>query len=148
MNPLLPLLVASLIALSNLTAQTNDLSSPPSVDELPPVAVPATPLTTAPSAEIPSKGPRPPAAALDQKGKIEKISAEERTFTVAGKDFVFSKRGKAFIDGALVSLSNLKVGDLVAVTYFARSNGTNFATRIIKGYKHSKKTKKPDEKSP
>jgi hypothetical protein len=146
-NFLLIALSFFLLYSSTLRAQSNDTSHVPSVDDPPPAAIPATRVTTAPSAVVSATASRQPAAALDQKGKIEKINAQARTLSVGGIDFVFSKRGKAFIDGALVSLSDIKVGDLVAVTYFAKSDGSNFATRVIKGYKHSKKSKKTESKS-
>ena len=84
------------------------------------------------------------AAALDQKGKVEKIDVTASSFVVAGKTFVLAQHSRVEIDGSLMSLKNLKEGDLVAVVYFAKADGMNTATRVIKGNAPRKSTaKKP-----
>ncbi len=93
------------------------------------------------AAEIPVKARKEPTKALDQKGKIENLDSAKGTFTVEGVSFVLSKKGKVFIDGAKKHLSDLKAGDLVAVVYFSKADGTNLATRVIKGHSAKKKTK-------
>lgn len=104
----------------------------------------STPAQTAPP---PAKASHEPAKALDQKGFLEKVDATTGLFSVKDKttseikDFKFSNKGRVFIDGSQKTLSDLKVGDLVAVTYFAKPDGTNGATRVIKGGGKSKKKK-------
>ena len=73
-----------------------------------------------------------PIVTQDLKGEIEKIDAEARTFTVAGKSFKLWSTGKVFFKRKLKSLADLKVGDKVAVTYREKSDGTLEASRINK----------------
>ena len=68
----------------------------------------------------------------DLKGEIEKIDVENKTFVVAGKTFKFWNSGKVFFKRKLKALSDLKVGDKVAVTYRERSDGSLEASRINK----------------
>ena len=68
----------------------------------------------------------------DLKGEIESIDVENRTFVVAGKTFKFWSTGKVFFKRNLKSLSDLKVGDRIAVTYREKSDGTLEASRINK----------------
>ncbi len=102
-------------------------------------AVPANP------AETPLPAKREPPKALDQKGKIQSLDVANGTFVVEGKSFVLAKSrktgkitAKIFVDGVSMAFSNLKEGDLVAVTYFAKADGTNSATRVYKGHKSRK----------
>src|SRR4051812_32350052 len=93
-----------------------------------PPSVPAQPV------ELPPE--KPPAKpeqtkALELKGTLEKLNAKESTFTVEGKDFVFAKGGKVFIDGSLKKLSDLHEGDLLIIVYFSKTE-SNTATRINK----------------
>ncbi len=132
-------------------AQTNKESAPPAIRAKPvesppelkpesrPEAKPAMPVS---AGEIPVKAVRTSSRSLDQKGKIEKLDAEAGTFTVEGKCFTFSKHGKIYIDNVRKALSDLKMGDLVAVTFFEKSDGVNNATQIVKGYPHKKRKKK------
>lgn len=131
------------LATATLYAQVDSTAPPPApnaTEAAPAPSVspePAQPLPT----ETPVKAKHEPPRALDQKGKIEKIDVEAGTFVVGGKTFVLSKKGRVFVDGVKVPLSNIKEGDLVAVVYFAKADGTNTATRIIKGRKEKKKVK-------
>ena len=59
-----------------------------------------------------------------------------------GKTFVLSNKSRVEVDGSMMLLSDLKEGDRVAVVYFAKSDGTNTATRVIKGSVHKKKKAK------
>ena len=68
----------------------------------------------------------------DLKGEVESIDVENRTFVVAGKTFKLWTTGKVFFKRKLKSLSDLKVGDRVAVTYRERTDGTLEASRINK----------------
>jgi hypothetical protein len=106
-------------------------ATPPPSAPAEPVAPPSTP----PAPKQPEKG-KPG----DQKGTIEKIDAAAGTFTVGGMNFVFSKVGKVYVDNIKSSLSELKEGDTVAVTYWPRSDGSNSATRVIKGHPGRKKS--------
>jgi hypothetical protein len=105
--------------------------TPPPSAPAEPVAPPSTP----PAPKQPEKG-KPG----DQKGTIEKIDAAAGTFTVGGVNFTLSKVGKIYVDNVKSSLADLKEGDLVAVTYWPRSDGSNSATRVIKGHPGRKKS--------
>jgi hypothetical protein len=111
--------------------------------EDPPPSVPATPAETSvaqpPKPEVKREGPR----ALDQKGKIEKVDAAAGTFVVEGKTFTLAKKSRVEIDGNLMTLADLKEGDLVAVVYFAKADGMNAVTRVIKGNAARMKKKSP-----
>ena len=143
--------VLSLFTVFLQAAQTNEESAPPAIRAQPvesppelnseskPESKPAIPVT---AGEIPVKAVRTPSRSLDQKGKIEKLDAAAGAFTVDGKSFAFSKHGKIYIDNVRKALSDLKVGDLVAVTYFEKSDGVNNATQIVKGYPHKKKKRR------
>lgn len=131
------------------TSSTTDSasSSPPTTTTetapvTPPVAEPAPAPVAKPAAsqpvETPIKAKSTPRKPLDKKGKIEKIDSTAGTFVVEGTSFVLSKKAKVFIDGIHKSLAELKEGDLVAVTYFEKADGTNAATRIYKGHRHKK----------
>lgn len=147
------LFIAAIFITSSLSIFANPESQketpPPSVSTtaVEPPAVPAnsaekTAKTEPVKTETPAKAKREPPKALDQKGKIGKIDAATGTFVVEGKTFVLSNKSRVEIDGSLMSLSDLKEGDLVAVVYFAKSDGTNTATRVIKGSVHKKKKAK------
>jgi hypothetical protein len=68
----------------------------------------------------------------DLKGEIESIDVENRTVVVAGKTFKFWSTGKVFFKRKLKALSDLKVGDRVAITYREKSDGSLEASRINK----------------
>lgn len=152
------------LAAATLYAQTSSTTPSPTaptteekaVAPAPQEAVPASEATPAPAPateETPIKAKREPPKALDQKGKIEAIDTAAGTFTVEGKTFVLSKSkkgkvtGKVFVDGVPMSLSDLKKDDLVAVTYYANSDGTNKATRVYKGCKGRLKAKTEKSKT-
>lgn len=140
-------LIASILFVGVLSASTttNKVSKlPPSIPavpvEKPPPSKPAKPVSEAAAkAEMPVPPRVTSFKALDQKGKIEKIQAEEGIFVIEGKEFKMSPKGKVFVDGGASMLREIKEGDLVAVTYFAKSDGSNMATRLIKGYRRTKK---------
>lgn len=101
----------------------------------------AAPTVTQPTAPAPAPtAPETPAApgkqkavtTLDLKGQIESINAEAKTLTVAGKTFTFAKSGKVFFKRKQKSLSDLKVGDAVAVTYREMKDGSLLVSRINK----------------
>lgn len=89
-----------------------------------------TPATT--QAQTSDAKPKKAIVTQDLKGEIESIDVENRTFVVAGKTFKFWKSGKVFFKRKLKSLSDLKVGDRIAVTYRERADGTLEASRINK----------------
>lgn len=139
------------LATTTLWAQTDSSTSPSSPNAIETVpASSSAPVESVspppPSAEAPVKAKHQPPNALDQKGKIEKIDVTAGTLVVGGKSFVLSKKGKVFVDGVKMSFSDLKEGDVVAVVYFAKSDGTNTATRVIKGHKGKKKAKTTESK--
>lgn len=68
----------------------------------------------------------------DLKGEIESIDATNKTFVVAGKTFKLWSSGKIFFKRKVKSLSDLKVGDRVAVTYREAKDGSLEASRINK----------------
>jgi hypothetical protein len=118
-------------------APTSGASTNSETQATPPPSAPAEPVNppaTPPVPKQPEKG-KPG----DQKGTIEKIDAVAGTFSVGGMNFTLSKVGKIYIDNVKTSLSELKEGDLVAVTYWPRSDGSNSATRVIKGHPGRKK---------
>jgi len=146
MKSVLLLVTAVIIAAPGLRAKTNQdsaSSAPPPALRAEPVQIPDEPLPAqpVPEGEIPVKARRTPTRALDFKGKIEKLDAEAGTFTVDGKAFVLSKHGKVYVDNVRKPLADLKVGNLVAVTYFEKTDG-NQATQVIKGYPSKEKKKK------
>lgn len=134
-----------LLAQTNVEIEVNPASVPESVA---PAAAPAAPVETAapaaPASETPVLSKKKSSTAGDQKGKIAEIDATAGTFVVEGKTFKLSPHGRVEVDGALMSLGDLKVGDRVAVTYFEMTNGDNLATRVIKGSakRGAKKSKK------
>ncbi len=130
---------------------TEPLFGKSNTDEKPPAAIPAVPVEEPPPSikatpvELPrpsSKTKRSSASPLDDKGKIESLDVKKGIFVVHGKSFILSqKEGMVYVDGLKGSLSHLKAGDLVSVIYFEKSDGTNLATRVIKGYEVKKKKK-------
>jgi hypothetical protein len=128
---------------SDQTTAPSDPAAPPSTPATP--STPAAPTAPAAPSETPTPSPTPAPREKgkpgDQKGTIEAIDAEAGTFTVGGMSFNLSKVGKIYVDNVKSSLSELKVGDLVAVTYWPRSDGTNSATLVIKGHPGRKKSK-------
>ncbi|MBI4025607.1 MAG: hypothetical protein HY360_11555 [Verrucomicrobia bacterium] len=135
-----------------LFAAANTVTAPPSVPAKPVTSVPAKsedapPPASSSAPETTTKAKREAPTALDQKGKIQSIDVTNRTFAVEGKTFTLTPKGKVFVDGQKQSLSDLKDGDLVAVVYFAKSDGTNSATRVIKGHKPRAKKSADDSKS-
>lgn len=145
MKPLPSFMLAAALAVAgSLSAQTNVqiVVTPPEAAPAPP-AVEAAPPPAAPVAETPVPSKSKSGVPGDQKGKIASIDATAGTFTVEGKSFKLSAKGKVFVDGAQMHLSDLKDGDLVAVVFFEQTDGSNLATRVIKGSgkKHSKKAK-------
>lgn len=151
-KPLSSLLFAAALSVAGpLLAQTNveiEINPAPAPEAAAPDATPAAPAESAapvaPSSETPVLSKKKSSVAGDQKGKIAEIDSTAGTFVVEGKTFKLSPHGRVEVDGALMSLSDLKVGDRVAVTYFEMTNGDNLATRVIKGYamKRAKKGKK------
>lgn len=110
--------------------------------EAPPPSVPATVTNLVTNAgETPVKATRTPLKPLDVKGKIDKIDAGAGTLTVEGKTFIFTAKGHVYVDNVRKSLSDLKAGDLVAVTYWEKADGSLKATQIVKGYPRKKKKK-------
>jgi hypothetical protein len=87
---------------------------------------------TVPDPESINAKPKKAIVTQDLKGEIESIDVENRTFVVAGKTFKFWSTGKVFFKRKLKSLSDLKVGDRIAVTYRERSDGSLEASRINK----------------
>lgn len=101
-------------------------------------AAPAAPEATAPAATAPAAPAEFPTTpegkkitTIDLKGAIESIDTENHTFTLEGKTFKFVKTGKVFFKRKQKSFGDLKVGDVVAVTYRDR-NGENLVSRINK----------------
>lgn len=121
----------------------------PAAVEAVPASIPATPVTLETSAptttttgETVVQATRKKGVPLDQKGKIEQINAAAGTFFVDGKQFKLSSKGRVSINGEWKSLEDLRVGDLVAVTYWEIS-GANCATRVLKGFAKRKKPTTP-----
>ena len=143
MKPMIFLISAvALGATGALFAQTNVEISPGTPEA--PVTMEAAPLATPPAppateTPVPSKKKSPNPG--DQKGQISELNAAEGTLIVGEKTFKLAPHGRVEVDGALLSLSDLKVGDRVAVVFFEMTNGDNLATRVIKGNarRHSKK---------
>lgn len=109
--------------------------------EAPPPSVPATATNLVTnSGETPVKATRTPLKPFDLKGKIDKIDAGAGTLTVEGKTFQF--KGLVYVDNVKRALSDLKVGDLVAVSYWEKADGSLKAFHIVKGYPRKKKKKK------
>lgn len=153
MKPLsLLVFAAALGAAGTLPAQTNV-----EIVVTPPEAAPAAPATmeaapppaaapAAPAVETPVPSKKKSGVPGDQKGKISGIDATSGTFTVEGKSFRMSPKGRVEVDGALMGLGDLKEGDRVAVVFFEQTDGSNLATRVIKGNakRVAKKAKKSD----
>lgn len=132
------IVLAMLLATACSHAEADPSAQPPPAIPAEPVPstsapAPAAPAQTAIPTQTGSKARHEPAKALDQKGKIEKVDAAAGTFVVAGKTFTVSKKPRIEVDGTMKSLADLKEGDLVAVVYFAKPDGLNEATRVIKG---------------
>ncbi len=132
-------------AVQTQTETTDSPTPPPAIRAAPVTDSPATPTQTKEKTAETGSPAKTPAAPLDQKGKIEKIDLTANTFVVEGKTFTLSKHGKVFIDNTKMTLKDLKEGDLVAVVYYAQTDGTNRATRVIKGHPHKKKVAKSSE---
>lgn len=166
MKPIPSLCTLAFSATLLLQAQAQTSTNKEPAKEKPPAAIPAKPAqpvpeskpkaasaatsaatTNAAPGEIAPKTKFTPAQSMDQKGKIEKLDAAAGTFTVEGKNFTFSKKGKVYVDNVHKDLSELKDGDLVAVTYFEKADGANLATQIVKGYRHHKKKKASSDSS-
>lgn len=120
-----------------LRAQTNNTeAAPPPSMPANPVATPAAPAeqkAPTPPAETPIKAKRTAPKALDQKGQISKIDVTAGTFVVGDLTFNLSRKPRIEVDGDFKTLADIREGDKVAVVYFARSDGKNTATRVIKG---------------
>jgi hypothetical protein len=113
-----------------------------SKEEAPPPSIPATATNLATiSGETAVQATRTPPKPLDLKGKVEKLDTTAGTLTVDGKAFVLSPKGRVYIDNVKKSLADLKTGDMVAVTYWEKEDGTLKATQIIKGFPRKKKKK-------
>ncbi|MDD2710775.1 MAG: hypothetical protein PHV34_22570 [Verrucomicrobiae bacterium] len=76
----------------------------------------------------------------DQKGPIEKLDAAAGTFVIDGKTFKLAPHGKVYVNNDLKSLTDLKDGDLVAVTFRESADGLS-ATLVIKGSRPRKARK-------
>lgn len=145
MKPLPFLMIAAALgAAGSLCAQTNV-----EIVVTPPAAAPAIPATvegTPPAVETPVPSKKKSGVPGDQKGKISGIDAAAGTFTVEGKSFKLSPKGRVEVDGALMGLGDLKEGDRVAVVFFEQTDGSNLATRVIKGNakRAAKKAKKAE----
>jgi 2-oxoglutarate dehydrogenase E2 component (dihydrolipoamide succinyltransferase) len=119
-------------------------AAPAMPEAAPAPAEPAAPV--APPAETPVPAKKKSGVPGDQKGKISGIDAAAGTFTVEGKAFKMSPKGRVEVDGSMMGLGDLKEGDRVAVVYFEQTDGSNLATRVIKGNakRLSKKAKKAE----
>ena len=128
------MLAAALAVVGSLTAQTNvQIIVAPTEAAPAPAAMETAPPPAAPAVETPVASKARSRVPGDQKGKISSIDAAAGTFTVEGKSFKLSTKGRVDVDGALMGLGDLKEGDRVAVVFFEQNDGSNLATRVIKG---------------